>query len=130
MDKVQSVYVPTTGLYLEHMVVKGRRQHVLGVRVLDGPVELFSYIPNRDATTGPPGFQTSPVVYSRRQWYLRRQGELTAVAHGGFVKQMSAYFQDDAVVVDALAGKTMGYDELKTLVRIYNDHRAVAAPAR
>lgn len=130
VDKVQAIYVNTTGLYLEHMVVEGKPQHVLGARVLEGAVELFCYTQIGTATTGPPGFQATPVTSSRRLWYLRRKGQLVKVMRSGFAKQMAAYFGDDPVLVVAIAGKRLGYDEMRLLVRLYNEHKAAAGSSK
>ena len=127
VDNVQMIRATATGQYLEHMVVKGRRRHQLAVRVLDGPVELFSYTQVQQGTSGPVSFQVPPNASAKRQWYVRRQGELVEVLHGGFMKQMVAYFHDDPVVVEALANKKMGYDDMRMLVRMYNQHQAPTA---
>ena len=123
-DEVQMIYATVTGLYLEHMVVNGRHLHLLARRVLDGPVELFSCIRTRNAFTGPPGFQATPEVYAKQQWYIRWQGQLVEVLRGGFTKRMTAYFQDVPVIVEALANKKMGYDDMKMLVRLYNQPKS------
>ena len=41
VDKVQSIKL--NGLYQEHMVLKGKRKHLIATRVVNGPVELFNY---------------------------------------------------------------------------------------
>ncbi|MBF9236933.1 hypothetical protein I2I05_05950 [Hymenobacter sp. BT683] len=126
VDKVQAITCKTTGLYLEHMVLKGKRQHVLGARVEEGPVELFNYTQTKHIPAGSSPIQTTYIVYPKRHWYLRRQGELVEVSRGGFVEQLSAFFQDDPVVVAALAAKTLGYRDMRALVRMYNEHQTPA----
>ncbi|GAA4041006.1 hypothetical protein GCM10022409_28750 [Hymenobacter glaciei] len=131
VDNVQMIRAHATGQYLEHMVVKGRRRHQLAVRVLDGPVELFSYTQVQPNTGGPLGFQAAPQASVKCQWYIRRQGQLVEVVHGGFTKQMAAYFHDDPVVVEALASRSVGYDDMKMLVQMYNQHQTpVADPTK
>ncbi len=127
VDNVQTIRTTATDQYLEHMVIKGRRRQQLAVRALDGPVELFSYTQMQQNTTGPIGFQTVQEVAAKRQWYVRRQGQLVEVVRGGFTKQMMAYFHDDPVVVDAISSKSIGYNDMKMLVRMYNQHQAPPA---
>lgn len=124
VDNVQIIRTIATGQYLEHMVVKGKQRHQLAVRVLDGPVELFSFTQMPQPASGPMGFQTGREVAAKRQWYVRRQGQLVEVVRGGFTKQMAAYFHDDPVIVEALTSKSIGYDDMKMLVRMYNQHQA------
>ena len=127
VDNVRMIRAIATGQYLEHMVVKGRQRHQLAVRVLDGPVELFSYTQVALSSAGPSGFQTESLAPAKRQWYVRRQGQLLEVARGSFTKQLTAYFHDDPVVVEALASKSMGYDDISMLVRMYNQHHTTVS---
>ena len=127
VDKVQAIHSKANGLYIEHIVLKGKRQHVLGARGVEGPVELFNYTQTKYIPAGSTPTQTTYIVYPKRHWYLRRQGELVEVLRGSFVEQMSAYFQNDPAVVAALAAKDLGYRDMRTLVRLYNEHQAPAA---
>lgn len=56
MDNVRTIYLPSTGLYLEHMVVKGKARRIMAAQVLQGPVEFFTYTPVEFTTSGPVGF--------------------------------------------------------------------------
>ena len=62
VDNVKTIYVPSTGLYLEHMVLKGKPQRTLAAQVLRGALELFSYAPVAFTTSGPAGFQPTAVL--------------------------------------------------------------------
>ena len=132
VGNVKTVYIPSTGLYLEHMVLNGKPQRTLAAQVLRGPVELFSYAPVDFTTSGPAGFQPMAVViHSRQQWFVRRPGGLVMeVKRGGFARQMAAYLHDDPVLVETLMEKKMGFDDMKMLVRLYNQHRAAPLPAK
>ena len=122
VDNVQAIRVVATGQYLEHMIVKGRHRHQLAVRVVNGPVELFSYTQVYAAANSLAGFQSAPGASAKCQWYVRHQGELVEVLHGGFTKQMLAYFRNDPLIEEVLANKKMGYDDMRMLVRMYNQH--------
>ena len=52
------------------------------------------------------------------------------VKRGGFAKQMAAYLSDDPVLVETLKEKKMGFDDMKMLVRLYNQHRTALVPAK
>ena len=123
VDDIQMIYAVATGQYLEHMVIKGKRRHQLAIRVVDGPVELFSYTQVVQTPSGPAGFQAGP---GGSAWYIRRQGELVEVLYGSFTKQMVAYFHDDPVIVEALANKKMRYNDMRMLVQTYNQHKALS----
>lgn len=127
VDKVQSIKV--NELYLEHMVVKGKRLHVLATRVAEGPVELFNYTQTKQIPlSGPQTGRIDYLVYPKRHWYLRRQGELVEVSRRDFVTQLSAYFQDDPQAVAALASKQVAYRDLLGLVMQYNARHPAAGP--
>jgi hypothetical protein len=129
VDKVQTMKV--NELYFEHMVVKGKRLHVLAARVAEGPVELFNYTQTKQVPiSGGPQLNTvTYLVYPKRHWYLRRQGELVEVSRRDFIPQLTQYFQDDPATVAALAGKQVAYRDLLGLVQRYNASRAAAGPA-
>lgn len=132
VDNVRTIYIPSTGLHLEHMVLKGKPQRKLAAQVLEGSVELFSYAPVEFTTSGPAGFHPRAVViHSRQQWFVRRPGGLVVeVKRGGFARQMAAYLYDDPVLVETLKEKKMGFDDMKMLVRLYNQHRAAPVPSK
>lgn len=52
------------------------------------------------------------------------------VKRGGFAKQMAAYFQDGPVLIETLSNKKVGFDDMRMLVRLYNEHRIASFPAR
>jgi hypothetical protein len=132
VDNVKTIHMPSTGLCLEHMVLRGKPQRVLAAQVLTGPVELFSYAPIEFIRSGPVGFQpTAVIIRSRQQWFVRRPGGLVVdVKRGGFVKQMVAYLHDDPVLIETLKEKKMGFDDIKMLVRLYNQHQTTPVPAK
>jgi hypothetical protein len=123
VDRVQSVQ--TSGAYLEHMVLNGKRQHVLALRTANGPVELFSYTEAKRihmAARGAGlqkniGYVPNP---TRQHWYLRRQGVLTEVQQASFAQQLATYFQDDPATVASLTSGATPYQALTPLVEAYN----------
>ncbi|QKG51559.1 hypothetical protein [Hymenobacter sp. BRD67] len=104
VDKVQTIKV--NELYLEHMVVKGKRLHVLATRVAEGPLELFNYTQTKQVplagATQLGGVSVGYLVYPKRHWYLRRQGELVEIARHDFVAQLTPFFQSDPTTVAVL----------------------------
>jgi hypothetical protein len=133
VDKVQSMRLGDT--CYEHMVVRGKRKHLLAARVAHGPVELFNYT---EITQVIPGGLVGAVVagavlagtagegIAERRWYLRRGGELVQVQRSNFAEQMSEYFKDDAETVAALAAQQLHYPDMLTLVQAYNQRRLAA----
>ena len=123
VDRVQSVQ--TSVSYLEHMVVGGKRLHVLALRTAYGPVELFSYTETKRIHMAARGVafeqNTGYVPYPQKQhWYLRRQGVLTEVRRENFAQQLATYFQDDPATVASLTDGTTVYQSLTPLVEAYN----------
>ncbi len=135
VDKVQSIRL--NDLYQEHMVVQGKRKHILASRLAEGPVELFNYTEVSQAVPViiPLGGVSGPMMMMtlgvggipNRTWYLRRKGELMQVSRAYFLPQMAIYFQDDAELVAALQAGKLHYKDMLTLVRTYNRHKAEAA---
>lgn len=132
IDKVQSIKI--NGLYQEHMVLKGKRKHLIATRLVNGPVELFNYteIVNTGAAMTPVAGVAGGMVmgatgvggFPDRQWFLRRAGqELVKVERMSFAAQMTAYFQDDPEVVAALAAGRLHYRDMVRLVQGYNEFR-------
>jgi hypothetical protein len=123
VDKIQSVQTSET--YLEHMVLNGRRQHVLALRTVNGPVELFSYVETKrfHMTAHDIGLKQN-IGYipnpDKQHWYLRRQGQLIEVQPGTFAQQLAAYFQDDPATVASLTSGAATYRLLEPLVAAYN----------
>lgn len=134
VDKVQSMRL--RGTYYEHMVVRGKRKHLLAARVAHGPVELFNYT---EVTQVIPGGLVGAAVagavlagtagegIAERRWYLRRGGELVQVQRSSFAEQMSEYFQDDPATVAALAARQLHYPDMLALVQAYNQRRLAAS---
>ncbi len=120
VDKVQSIRM--NALYLEHMLVGGKRKHILAARLSNGTVEVFNYTEIVD--TG------LMVAYPNRSWYLRRQGELVEVSRKNFIPQMTAYFQDDAELMALISAGKLHYRDVLTIGRLYNQHKASAMPAQ
>ena len=131
VDKVQSIKL--NGLYQEHMVLKGKRKHLIATRVVNGPVELFNYteIVNTAATMAPAVGVVGGMAlgatglggFPDRQWYLRRAGgELMKVTRSEFAAQMSAYFHDDPELVAALGAGKLHYRDIVKVVQGYNEY--------
>ena len=131
VDKVQSIKL--NGLYQEHMVLKGKRKHLIATRVVNGPVELFNYteIVNTAAAMAPAvGAAGSMALgatglggFPDRQWYLRRAGgELMKVTRSEFAAQMSAYFHDNPELVAALGAGKLHYRDMVKVVQGYNEY--------
>ncbi|OGX83803.1 hypothetical protein BEN48_03290 [Hymenobacter glacialis] len=129
VDKVVSVKL--NGLYQEHIVLKGKRKHLLATRLVNGPVELFNYTEAPQPVVGPPGV-VGPSAWSitglsglpDRQWFLRRTGQgLVKVERMSFATQMATYFQDDPEVVAALNSGKLNYRDMVKLVQGYNEFR-------
>lgn len=133
IDKVQSIKL--NGLYQEHMVLKGKRKHLIATRLVNGPVELFNYTEVPPPLLAPAaGVAGAPVMgagglsaaglsgFPDRQWFLRRAGqELVKVERMSFLTQMAAYFQDDPEVVAALKSGQLHYRDMVKLVQGYNE---------
>ena len=130
VDKVQSIKL--NGLYQEHMVLKGKRKHLIATRVVNGPVELFNYtevvqsgmamVPVGGVAGGMVMVGTGLGAYPNRSWYLRREGgELMKVERVEFIAQMTAYFHDDPELVAALRARKVHYREMVKVVQGYNE---------
>ena len=125
VDKVQSLSV--NGLYQEHMVLKGKRKHILATRLVKGPVELFNLTLTLENMAMP-----NPVtgvmmggIGSRTdcRWYLRRQGgEFIEVDRIEFIAQMTHYFHDYTEMVVALKQRKLRYQDMVTVVQGYNEY--------
>lgn len=123
VDRVQSVQTEVS--YLEHMVLNGKRQHVLALRTANGPVELFSYTETKRIHMAARGVgleQSTGYVPNpaRQHWYLRRQGVLTEVQQHNFTQQLATYFKDDPATVASLTSGATLYQTLTPLVEAYN----------
>jgi hypothetical protein len=135
VDKVQKMRL--YGVHYEHMVVQGKRKHLLAARVASGPVELFNYT---EVTQVMPTSLVAAVVagailastggegIAERRWYLRREGELVQVQRSNFVVQMSEYFKDDPETVAAVTQQQVHYPDMLALVQAYNQRRLVSRP--
>jgi hypothetical protein len=114
VDKVQSMQL--AGTYYEHMVVRGKRKHLLAARVaMPSP-----------AVAGAVLAGTAGEGIAERRWYLRRGGELVQVQRSNFAEQMSEYFKDDAETVAALAAQQLHYPDMLALVQAYNERRLIS----
>ncbi|MVN78587.1 hypothetical protein GO988_19825 [Hymenobacter sp. HMF4947] len=122
VDRVASVQ--TTDAYFEHVVLAGKPQHVLAVRTVSGPVELFSYVETKRIHMGGGGGLRRSIGYvpylPKQHWYLRQQGTMTEVLERNFVQQMTAYFASDPAVGTGLAAGTWTYQTLSALVVAHN----------
>lgn len=134
VDKVH--HMRLYGVYYEHMVVQGKRKHLLAARVAHGPVELFNYT---EITQVLPFGLVGAVVagailagtggegLAERRWYLRRGTELTQVKRDTFTAQMSEYFKDDPATATALINKQVHYPDMLAIVQGYNANRLAAS---
>ena len=121
VDKVQLLKV--NGLYQEHIILKGKRKHILATRLVKGPVELFGF--TQIIESGPAGTTGFVIggLGSRTdcRWYLRRQGgELVEVDHIEFIAQMTHYFHDNTELVVALKKRKVRYQDMVAAVQGYN----------
>ncbi|MBU6123062.1 hypothetical protein [Hymenobacter siberiensis] len=135
VDKVQSIKV--NGLYQEHMVLNGKRKHLIATRLVNGPVELFNYTEMSQPLLAPVAGVAGATVmgtaglsapglsgFPDRQWFLRRPGEeLVKVGRGDFVAQMTAYFHDDPELLSALNAGQLHYRDMVKIVQGYNEYR-------
>jgi hypothetical protein len=137
VDKVQKMRL--CGVYYEHMVVQGKRKHLLAARVAHGPVELFNYTEITQVV--PLGLASAVVAgailastggegLAERRWYLRRGTELVQVKRDNFTAQMSEYFKDDPATATALINKQLHYPDMLTIVQGYNANRLAAGQAK
>jgi hypothetical protein len=138
VDKVQKMRL--YGVHYEHMVVQGKRKHLLAARVANGPVELFNYTEVTQMVVLPLGVVgavaagallavgTGGEGIAERRWYLRRGGELVQVQRSNFVTQMSEYFKDDPETVAAVTQQQVHYPDMLTLVQAYNQRRLASRP--
>jgi hypothetical protein len=134
VDKVQIMRLH--GTYYEHMVVRGKRKHLLAARVVNGPVELFNYT---EFTQVIPGGLVGAALAAAiaggtggsgiadRRWFVRRSGELVQVQRSSFVEQMSDYFKDDPETVAALTQQRMHYPDMFAIVEDYNQRKIAAS---
>lgn len=122
VDRVASLQ--TTDAYLEHVVLAGKPQHLLAVRTVSGPVELFSYVETKRIHMGGGGGLRRSIGYvpylPKQHWYLRRQGTMTEVVERNFAQQLTAYFTNDPAVGAGLAAGTWTYQTLSALVAAHN----------
>lgn len=134
VDKVQTMRL--RGVHYEHMVLNGKRKHLLAARVANGPVELFNYTEATQLVVG--GLASAAVAGAilagtggggivDRRWYVRRGTELVQVLRTGFTEQMSAFFQDDPATITAILLHQLRYPDMLTIVQAYNQHRLAAA---
>jgi hypothetical protein len=137
VDKVQRMRL--YGVHYEHMVVQGKRKHLLAARVAHGPVELFNYTEITQVL--PTGLISALVAgailagtsgdgIAERRWYLRRGAELVQVKRDNFAAQMSEYFKDDPATVTALLNKQLHYPDMLAIVQGYNTNRLAAGVAK
>ncbi len=131
VDKVRSIKL--NGLYQEHIVLNGKRKHLIATRLVNGPVELFNYTEIQQTAAMVPmgGIGTAAVVavgagiggFPDRQWFLRRTGQgLVKVVRTEFVAQMTDYFHDDPELVAALKAGQLHYREMVKVVQAYNEY--------
>jgi hypothetical protein len=123
-DKVQSMKL--NGQYYEHVVLKGKRKHILARRLTKGPVELFCYnaVSERMASSGIAGTPMGTGSYSATpHWYLRRPGQdLVAVDRVEFIAQTTRYFHEDHDLLVALTKSKLRYRDMLQIVEAYNEY--------
>lgn len=137
VDKVQKMRL--YGVHYEHMVVQGKRKHLLAARVAHGPVELFNYTEiTQVMPIGLVGAVVAGAIWAgtggegiaERRWYLRRGTELVQVKRDTFAAQMSEYFKDDPATVTAVLSKQLHYPDMLAIVQGYNANRLAAGAAK
>ncbi|SFQ59126.1 hypothetical protein SAMN04515668_3159 [Hymenobacter arizonensis] len=128
VDKVQSIRLQ--GQYYEHMVLKGKRKHVLARRLTNGPVELFSYIEVKEIMTkSGDGMPLSLGSRAVPYWYLRRSGQgLVVVDQIEFIAQMTHYFHDHHDLLVALKQRKLKYRDMQQVVEAYNEYLTRPVP--
>ena len=125
------------GRYFERIPSSVRGLHVMAMRVVDGPIELFLY--------AKPGVVPIPFLfniasantlvfgalfvdaYTNNQWYLRENaGDFVKVRRSHFVEQMSAYVSDDETLAQKIvaAEKEFKYSDMISIITAYNQHLA------
>lgn len=126
VDKVQCMKL--NGQYYEHVVLKGKRKHILARRLTKGPVELFCYNEVNERM-GKDGMSLGLGSYSRLHWYLRRPGQdLVAVDKVEFIAQTTHYFHEDHDLLVALTKSKLRYRDMLQVVEAYNEYVTRPAP--
>jgi hypothetical protein len=129
VDNVKSLKV--NGLYQEHIILKGKRKHLLATRLVEGPVELFHFAqePQSGSMGGGGGMMMGAYrTAAISRWYLRREGgELVEVNRTEFITQMTHYFHDDPGTMALLMQRKLGYSDMVKVVQGYNEYRTQAA---
>jgi hypothetical protein len=126
VDKVLSIKL--NGQYYEHMVLNGKRKHILACRLTTGPVELFCYKDERERL-GKDGIPIGFGSYSTTYWYLRRPGqEMVAVDRVEFIAQTTRYFHEYHDLLVALTKSKLRYRDMLQVVESYNEYLTRPAP--
>ncbi|WP_035565800.1 hypothetical protein [Hymenobacter sp. IS2118] len=118
------------GRYYENLFVEEESIDVLALRLLGGPVELFTYAEPQAVPIPLPlpgaGVLVAGVAYTNTHWYLRRKGQVIKVRRGQFAEQLSAYFADCPALSQAVArgNEHHRFQELPALVEQYNQYLA------
>lgn len=118
------------GRYYENLFVEDESLDVLALRLLAGPVELFTYVEPRSVPVPMPlpgaAVLVAGVAYTNTHWYLRRNGQVTTVRRGQFAQQLSAYFADCPALAQAVAREDEHhrFRDLPPLVDEYNRYVA------
>ena len=133
VDKVQKMRLQ--GVYYEHIVLNGKRKHLLAARVASGPVELFNYTEVSQVAAAVAGGLVGAAVAAAvlagangagipdRRWFVRRGAELVQVRRNDFTLQMNEFFQDDPATVSALTQQQLRYPDMLAIVQAYNQHK-------
>ncbi|GAA4035274.1 hypothetical protein GCM10022409_19870 [Hymenobacter glaciei] len=116
------------GRYYENLFVDDESIDVLALRVLRGPVELFTYAEPQSVPVPIPvpgaGMLVGGASYINTHWYLRRQGTVLKVRRGKFAEQLSAYFADCPALAQAVArgDEHCRFRDTPRLVAQYNQY--------
>ena len=128
LNIIQAHTMRVRGRYYENLFVEDESIDVLALRLLAGPVELFTYAEPRSVPVPLPGAAVlvAGVAYTNTRWYLRRNGQVTTVRRGQFAQQLSAYFANCPALAQAVAREDEHhrFRDLPPLVDEYNRYVA------
>ncbi len=115
------------GRYYENLFVEDERIDVLALRLLSGPVELFTYAEPQAVPVPLPvpgaGVLVAGAAYTNTH-YLRRKGQVTKVRRSQFAEQLSAYFADCPALAQVVAREDEHHRfwDTPALVEQYNQY--------
>lgn len=124
VDNIRSL--TQRGIYAETLRLEGKSLHVLAPRVIDGPVELFTYAEPQSVPVPlplPGAVGVIGINYTNNHWYLRREGKVVVVTHNNFRALMSEYTADCLALKAQISQNAaeFRYKDMPNIVRLYND---------